>query len=64
MDASQEIAINSLCSNIDDIEDALQYYTALHHKLDFFITMDKTFRKSGISTLPIYTPDEFINEFL
>ena len=29
-----EIVLNALHSKITDIEDALQYYTAVHHKLE------------------------------
>src|ERR1700743_483634 len=32
IDLVHEIAVNALHSKISDIEDALQYYTAMHHK--------------------------------
>jgi hypothetical protein len=51
-----------LYSKIKNIEDALQYYTAMHHKIDYFITQDKDLQKESIPTLPIYTPDEFLKE--
>ncbi len=35
IDANREVVNLALTSQIDDIEDALQYYTALHHKIDF-----------------------------
>src|SRR5215471_7153262 len=41
IDINHEITVNALHSKIKDIEDALQYYTAMHHKLDYFITQDK-----------------------
>jgi len=44
-----------------DIEDALQYYTALHHKIDFFITEDKDLQKSAIPNLPVYSSQDFLN---
>jgi hypothetical protein len=47
-----------------DIEDALQYYTALHHKLDVFISSDKQLQKSAISSLPVYTPEEFLKSIV
>jgi predicted nucleic acid-binding protein len=60
IDISHEIVLNALHSTIKDIEDALQYYTALHHKLDHFITQDKELQKKSIASLPIYMPEEFL----
>ena len=42
----------------------LQYYIAMHHKVDYFITQDKDMQKESIPTLPVYTPEEFLKEFL
>lgn len=39
--------------------DALQYYTAMHHKLDYFILRDKQLQKQSI---PVYTPRDLLNE--
>jgi predicted nucleic acid-binding protein len=60
IDMPYEVVITSLHSKIDDIEDALQYYAAIHHKLDYFISRDKKFQKESIPTLPVLTPQEFI----
>lgn len=60
IDCSHDITISALKSNMTDIEDALQYYTALHHKINFFITQDKNLIKSAIPSLPTYTPKEFL----
>lgn len=62
IDLDYEITVNALHSKIDDIEDALQYYTALHHKLDYFISRDKKLKKSSIPVLPVYSPEEFLKE--
>jgi putative PIN family toxin of toxin-antitoxin system len=64
IDISHEITLNALHSKIKDIEDALQYYTALHHKVDYFITQDKDLQKESIPVLPVYSPEEFLKEFL
>jgi predicted nucleic acid-binding protein len=64
IEANQNIIVAALQSNINDIEDALQYYTALHHNLDAFITRDKAFIKSAIPQLPVYNPAGFIKKFL
>jgi predicted nucleic acid-binding protein len=54
-----EVCLLALNSKIPDIEDALQYYTALHHKLDAFISRDKQLQKLAIASLPVYTPENF-----
>ncbi|GAO43185.1 type II toxin-antitoxin system VapC family toxin [Flavihumibacter petaseus] len=62
IDTNHEIAVNALHSKIGDIEDALQYYTAIHHKLDYFISRDKSLKRAAIPMLPVYTPEEFLSE--
>jgi predicted nucleic acid-binding protein len=62
IDIPHEIALIALHSKISDIEDALQYYTAIHHKLNYFISRDKQLQKDGISILPVMTPKEFLKE--
>lgn len=64
IDISHEITLNALHSKIKDIEDALQYYTAMHHKMDYFVTQDKDLKKESIPVLPVYTPEEFLKEFV
>ena len=63
IDISHEITVNALHSKIKGIEDALQYYSALHHNIDYFITQDKAFKKGGIPNLPIYTCEEFLSMY-
>lgn len=63
IDCTHEITINAVNSQMADIEDALQYYTAMHHKIDYFISLDKKLIKSAIPVLPVSTPEEFLNEF-
>lgn len=62
IDIDHEITLAALHSKIKDIEDALQYYTAIHHKVDYFISRDKDLQKVSIPPLPVYTPDEFLKE--
>ena len=61
IDCNHAVAINALNSKMTDIEDALQYYTALHHKINFFITEDKDLQKSAIPNLPVYSSQDFLN---
>lgn len=60
IDINHEITLSALHSKMRDIEDALQYYTALHHKVDYFITRDKRLAKEALPALPIYTPEDFL----
>lgn len=62
IDCNHETTINAINSQMTDIEDALQYYTALHHKMDYFISSDKNLVKSAIPMLPVYTPQDFSKE--
>lgn len=62
IDINHETALIALHSKINDIEDALQYYTAIHHKLDCFISRDRQLQKSSIPVLPVYNPLEYLKE--
>lgn len=64
IDLPHELVVTALHSKMDDVEDALQYYTAVHHKLDFFVSRDKQLRKQCIPLLPVCTPEELVNELL
>ncbi len=63
IDCNHTVTINALNSAMTDIEDSLQYYTALHHKLDFFITHDKHLKQLAIPSLPAYSAEEFLKHF-
>ncbi|WP_158280841.1 type II toxin-antitoxin system VapC family toxin [Pararcticibacter amylolyticus] len=64
IDISHDMTIMALNSKIDDIEDALQYYSALANKLDYFISSDKKFQKLAIPSLPVVPPEYFINSVI
>jgi predicted nucleic acid-binding protein len=49
----------ALESGWNDFEDAAQYFTAIHNKIDFIITRNTEDYKKSI--IPIYTPTEFLN---
>ncbi len=61
IEINHEVTVNALFSKVNDIEDALQYYTAIHHGLDYFVTNDNQFRKIAMPALPVYTPAEFLS---
>lgn len=60
IDTGHEITVNALHSKMTNMEDALSYYTALHHKLDYFITRNNDLSKVAIPALPVCTPEEFL----
>lgn len=62
IDINHDITVSALHSKIKDIEDALQYYSAIHHKMDIFISRDKELQKEAIPALPVYSPLEFLKE--
>jgi len=54
-----EIVIDkSLISNFNDFEDAVQYFSALHHKSEIILTRNKKDFKN--SEIPVMTPTEFL----
>ena len=62
IDCDHETALTALGSAMEDIEDALQYYTALMHGVDIFLSSDKQLQKAAIPQLPILTPKEFLKK--
>jgi predicted nucleic acid-binding protein len=61
IDGGHTVTVSALHSDMSNMDDALSYYTALHHKLDYFITHDKGLHKAAIPVLPVCTPEEFLN---
>jgi predicted nucleic acid-binding protein len=51
----------ALESGWKDFEDSVQYFTAIHNKIDYIITRNTTDYKK--STIPVYTPTEFLSIF-
>ena len=60
IDTGHEITVNALHSKMENMDDALAYYTAIHHKLDYFITRKKELSKAAIPVMPVCTPEEFL----
>jgi hypothetical protein len=55
---AEKVIDSALSSDICDFEDAMQYYSALEVKSDYFITRNK--KDYPANLLPILTPDEFL----
>ena len=60
IDCSHATAVLTVNSSITDVEDALQYYTALAHKADYFISSDVELKKAALPQLPVYTAAGFV----
>ena len=60
IDCDHSMALMAINSRIPDIEDALQYYTALAHKADYFISSDVELKKVALPQLPVYTAAGFV----
>lgn len=64
IDASHKTIFTALISSMTDVEDALQYYTAMEFNLDCFISNDRNFIKSALPKLPVCSTKDFIKNFL
>jgi predicted nucleic acid-binding protein len=60
IDSGHTIAVSALHSAMSGMDEAMSYYTALHHKLDYFITYNKDLSAAAIPVLPVCTPEEFL----
>ena len=59
--SGKRIFIEALNSDFKDKEDAVQYYTAVHHEVDYFITRNKKDYSPFVTRLPVFTPTEFLD---
>jgi predicted nucleic acid-binding protein len=60
IDTGHAVAVSALHSTMNDADDALAYYTALHHNLDYFITCNKDLSGAATPVLPVCTPEAFL----
>ena len=64
IEADKTTVEKGLMSNFKDIEDAIHYFSALKAKMNYIITSDIKFQKSGMPILPILGAEKFIAEIL
>ncbi len=64
LNTNQEIIKAAMSSSMSDMEDALQYFTALHYQMDILITRDKDFVRHSPQKLTILAPDDFAAKYL
>lgn len=58
--SDKEVILKALESEFQDKEDACQYYVALRNDVDYFITRNKKDYEPYATTIPVYTPSEFL----
>ena len=60
VDTPHEVVLTALHSSMNDIEDALLYYTALHYGMTYIVSQDKAFKKEALPSLPVISPADFV----
>lgn len=60
VDTPHEVILTALHSSMNDIENALLYFTALHHGMTHVISQDQAFQKAALPPLPVVSPEDFI----
>lgn len=60
--SGRDSALSALDSDFKDKEDALQYFSALRASSDYFVTRNVKDYKHKRSSLPVFTPSEFIKK--
>lgn len=65
LDAPKAAIHQALLSPAKDLEDAYQYFTALHHRADYFISANLVDFKSILDPdLPVVSPSDFLKIWL
>lgn len=59
LDGNRETVIKAIKSDFGNLEDAVQYFTALDNDMDVIVTSDNDFLKKSTPLLPILTPQDF-----
>lgn len=60
IDCTHETAVTAINSGLEDLEDALQYYAALTHGLNYFVSSDKQLKRYALPQLPVYSSKELL----
>jgi len=56
----KSVFIQAMESDFTDKEDALQYYIALRHHSDYFLTRNTGDYKQAVERLPVFSPSDFL----
>ena len=60
IDTPHEQVLAAIHSSMTDIEDALLYYTAIHHRMDMVISRDTSFQQAALPSLPVVPPADLL----
>jgi len=55
-----QLVQEALHGSMRDLEDALQYHTALRHRADYFVSRDADLKRDATTALPVLTPEELL----
>lgn len=58
--ASKQVILEAIESKFKNKEDAVQYYTALYHKVDYYLTRNLKDYKNAHNSLPVFSLESFI----
>lgn len=61
LSGGRPVMLQAISSEFRDKDDALQYFTALNHGADYFITSNISDYKKSEKRLPVMTPAEFMS---
>jgi predicted nucleic acid-binding protein len=61
VDTGYDTVVSALQTDTGPISGAISYHTALHHRLDYFITHDSNLLQVSNPILPAYTAIDFLN---
>lgn len=60
IDCDHATAVSALAGGIEDIEDALQYYTAIKFDMNYFVSSDKKLKKQAVPQLMVGSATELL----
>lgn len=63
IDTPHKVILQAMSSDWPDIEDAIQYFTALHHRVDLIVSRDEGLIKKAMPALPVLHPQDFVKAF-
>ena len=62
VDSNHSVIEKAIESRVADVEDAIQYFTSVHHKADYFITHDLKLQKQEYQILPIVSLEQYLQK--
>ena len=60
IDCDHSAAVEAATSGLEDLEDALQYYAAVAHGINYFVSADRQLKRNAVAQLPVYTSKELL----